>query len=136
LISGIERELKAGSQVAGRDSRSALLTISKVHETGNRFSSWDTLLLLCLFFLLRNWRLQTGRLLPKDRSILSMIFQPILSKNCYGCHGPDKQEKDLTVGYSIKRFESGIQGQQLFGKSAESRMIRLVAGLRKDLVMP
>ncbi len=63
--------------------------------------------------------------------------QPILSKHCYSCHGPDKQENDLRWDVKSAALKGGTSGPAIVpGKSAESRMIHLVAGLEKNLVMP
>ena len=64
-------------------------------------------------------------------------IQPILSKNCYSCHGPDKQENELRWDTKAVALKGGTSGPAIIsGKSAESRMIHLVAGLEKGLVMP
>ncbi|NOS69692.1 MAG: DUF1553 domain-containing protein [Verrucomicrobia bacterium] len=64
-------------------------------------------------------------------------IQPILSKHCYGCHGPDKQENNLRLDVKSAAFKGGDSGPVIVaGKSAESRLIHLVAGLEKNLVMP
>src|SRR3954462_15131693 len=53
-------------------------------------------------------------------------IQPILSKNCYSCHGPDKQEKDLRWDLLSSALKGGTTGPAIIsGKSAESRMIHL-----------
>ncbi len=64
-------------------------------------------------------------------------IQPILAKHCYSCHGPDKQEKELRWDMKAAALKGGTSGPAIVpGRSTESRMIRLVAGLEKDLVMP
>jgi len=63
--------------------------------------------------------------------------QPILEKSCLACHGPDRQEGGLRLDQKQSAVLGGESGPAILpGKSAESRMIRLVAGLEKDLVMP
>jgi mono/diheme cytochrome c family protein len=63
--------------------------------------------------------------------------KPILAKHCYACHGPDKQENDLRWDVKSAALKGGSSGPALVpGHSAESRMIRLVAGQEKNLVMP
>lgn len=63
--------------------------------------------------------------------------QPILADRCYVCHGPDKQQNDLRWDVKAAALRGGLSGPAILpGKSAESRMIHLVAGLEKGLVMP
>src|SRR5207249_8961516 len=63
--------------------------------------------------------------------------QPILAKHCYACHGPDKQEGDLRWDVKAAALRGSTSGPAIVpGHSAESRMIRLVAGLENNLVMP
>jgi len=83
--------------------------------------------------------LETSNLPPSAKRKIDFVrdIQPILSKNCYGCHGPDKQEKELRWDVRSSALKGGTSGPAIVpGKSAESRMIHLVAGLEKDLVMP
>ena len=63
--------------------------------------------------------------------------QPIFSRHCYSCHGPEKQKADLRWDDKTSAFGSGDHGPHLVpGKSAESRVIHLVAGLEPDSIMP
>ncbi|MBI3852020.1 MAG: PSD1 domain-containing protein [Verrucomicrobia bacterium] len=64
-------------------------------------------------------------------------IQPILSKSCYSCHGADRQKAELRWDVKAVALKGGEHGPVIVpGKSEESRMIHLVAGLEKDLVMP
>src|SRR5207249_1880789 len=64
-------------------------------------------------------------------------IQPILSSHCYSCHGPDKQENDLRWDVKSAALKGGVSGLAIVpGQSAASRMVHLVAGLEKNLVMP
>ncbi|SPE62784.1 conserved hypothetical protein [Verrucomicrobia bacterium] len=64
-------------------------------------------------------------------------IQPILAARCYACHGPDKQKSDLRWDSKESVFKTGDHGPILLpGNSAQSRVIRLVAGLEPDTVMP
>ncbi len=73
---------------------------------------------------------------PKQIDFIRDV-QPILEKNCYRCHGPDKQENDLRWDQKSGALRGGSTGPAIVpGKSADSRMIQLVAGLEKNLVMP
>ena len=64
-------------------------------------------------------------------------IQPILSKHCYSCHGPEKQKASLRWDDKAAAFKGGENGPVIVpSKSAESRVIQLVAGLEPDKVMP
>lgn len=63
--------------------------------------------------------------------------QPILSARCYSCHGPDKQKADLRWDVKEKAFKTGEHGPIIVpGKSAASRVIKLVSSNDPDSVMP
>ena len=63
---------------------------------------------------------------------------PIFVEHCYMCHGDEASMN----GYSLWRRKSAVRGGYsgqpgiVVGDSASSRLIHLVAGLEKDLVMP
>ena len=64
-------------------------------------------------------------------------IQPILAQSCYECHGPEKQKADLRWDTKASVFKVGEHGPIIIpGKSAESRVIKLVGGLDPDSVMP
>ena len=64
-------------------------------------------------------------------------IQPILADRCYECHGPEKQKADLRWDTKASVFKIGEHGPIIVpGKSAESRVIKLVAGLEPDSQMP
>ncbi len=64
-------------------------------------------------------------------------IEPILAANCVKCHGPDKQKS----GYRLDSHDAAIKGGEggaaiVVGKSADSPLIRYVAGLDPDIRMP
>jgi hypothetical protein len=62
---------------------------------------------------------------------------PILTKNCYRCHGPKKQQGGLALHVADRALAGGDNGPAIVpGKSAESRLIRYVAGLDEENQMP
>jgi len=64
-------------------------------------------------------------------------IQPLLSKNCHACHGPEKQKAALRWDDRAIALKGGENGPVIVpGKSAASRMIHLVAGLEPDSLMP
>ncbi|MCI0535734.1 MAG: DUF1549 domain-containing protein, partial [Verrucomicrobiales bacterium] len=64
--------------------------------------------------------------------------QPILAKSCYSCHGPEKQKAELRWDVKSLALQGGEHGPVIIpGKSAESLVIHLVAGLKgEDQLMP
>lgn len=64
--------------------------------------------------------------------------QPILSRHCYECHGPDKQESSFRLDQKGAALRGGDWGDKplVVGKSDESPLIKAVAGLLPDLKMP
>jgi len=64
-------------------------------------------------------------------------IQPILAKNCVGCHGPDKQEAQFRLDVKSIALKGGELGPAIMpGKSADSLLIHFVAGLAENKVMP
>src|SRR6266487_3724966 len=65
-------------------------------------------------------------------------IQPILAKSCYQCHGEKKQEAMLRWDAKEIALKGSERGPVIVqGKSAQSVMIHLVAGLKgEDNLMP
>ena len=63
---------------------------------------------------------------------------PILSAKCHDCHSADVQEGNLRLDRKASLLRGGDSGEPgiAVGNSAESHLIRLVAGLEPDLRMP
>src|SRR5687767_7495116 len=60
-------------------------------------------------------------------------IQPILQKNCYSCHGAEAQEGGLRLDQKKRALEGGDSGAEIVaGKSAESRLVRLIAGIDEE----
>src|SRR5262249_10844688 len=63
--------------------------------------------------------------------------KPILTKNCYACHGPDKQRSGLRLDTAAAALKGGDSGPVIVpGKSAASKMVKAVAGLDDVKPMP
>ena len=63
--------------------------------------------------------------------------QPLLTKHCASCHGPEKQKSGLRLDAKAAAFKGGDSGPAFIaGNSAESHLIQLVSGLDPDKVMP
>ncbi|MCE9611842.1 MAG: DUF1553 domain-containing protein [Chthoniobacter sp.] len=64
-------------------------------------------------------------------------IRPLLADRCVKCHGPEKQKGGLRLDAKARAMQGGDDGKIIEpGKSAESRLIHLVAGLEADTVMP
>jgi Protein of unknown function (DUF1549)/Protein of unknown function (DUF1553)/Planctomycete cytochrome C len=63
-------------------------------------------------------------------------IQPLLRTHCWSCHGPDKQRGDLRLDRKADALRGGQHVAILPGKSAESLMVRNVAGVDPDAIMP
>jgi len=63
---------------------------------------------------------------------------PILQSRCVKCHGPRRQKSEFRVDVRDILLEGGDTGNPAIvpGKSANSRLIHLVAGVDPDEVMP
>ncbi len=65
-------------------------------------------------------------------------IQPIFSKHCYSCHGPEKQKNGFRLDVKSVALKGGdTHGVAIVpGKSAESPLVHYVAGLVEDMTMP
>lgn len=64
-------------------------------------------------------------------------IEPILAAACIKCHGPDKQKSDYRLDSRDAAIKGGEGGAAIVvGKSAESAIIKFVAGLDPDVRMP
>src|SRR5260221_9167922 len=63
---------------------------------------------------------------------------PILSDNCFQCHGPDEKKREadlrLDVEASAKQLKEG-KGAVVPGKSGESELVRRICSADADEVM-
>jgi len=63
--------------------------------------------------------------------------QPLLVKHCWSCHADKKQESGLRLDRKMPALNGGDLGKVIVpGKSAESRLIKYVAAVDPDHVMP
>src|SRR2546422_8456 len=66
-------------------------------------------------------------------------IRPILSDNCYQCHGPDEKARKAKLRLDTKEGAFRLKEDKaviLPGKSAESELIRRVTNTDPDEVMP
>ena len=65
-------------------------------------------------------------------------IRPILEKNCFSCHGPEKQKS----GYRLDVKSIALTGGEghapniIPGNSAASPLMKFISGADKDLAMP
>src|SRR5437763_820852 len=64
-------------------------------------------------------------------------IQPLFANACYSCHGDKKQQSSLRLDRKADALGGGENGKAIVpGKSADSLLIRYVAGLDPDIKMP
>ncbi len=64
-------------------------------------------------------------------------IQPLFREKCHACHGSSRHEAGLRLDRRDDALNGGDSGPAFVaGKSAESRLIRYVAGVDPDVVMP
>src|SRR5438105_14341692 len=80
-----------------------------------------------------------GKLPPPAPRQVEFIkdIQPIFAEHCLACHGPKKQEAEFRLDARDIALKGGELGPAIVpGKSAESLLIRFVAGVDPEKVMP
>src|SRR5437868_11470913 len=64
-------------------------------------------------------------------------IEPLLAKRCYVCHGSQQQMSGLRLDQREAALKGGTSGVDIVpGKSAESRLIKLVSGAEKKVMPP
>ena len=64
-------------------------------------------------------------------------IQPLFAAKCHACHGAEKQKAGLRLDLKSAALEGGDNGKVFLpGKSAESKLVQLIAGLLPDGAMP
>ncbi|MBC7820008.1 MAG: DUF1549 domain-containing protein [Planctomycetaceae bacterium] len=73
-----------------------------------------------------------------ERTDFTKHIQPLLAKRCVSCHGPEKQKAGLRLDLKGAVLKGGDDlGPAIVpGKSRESPLFRVVAGLEEGLEMP
>ena len=97
-------------------------------------------LLLAFAFAAAGARAEDAALPPAAGRAVDFVreIQPILEKNCVKCHGPEKQKSGYRLDVKSVALTGGDEHAPNIvpGKSAESPLIRFVAGLDADVKMP
>ncbi len=82
----------------------------------------------------------TSKTLPPPAKIevdFAKHVRPLFAKYCFKCHGPEKQQSGLRLDVQGDAVRGGDSGPAFeAGKSADSLLIKYVAGLDPELVMP
>ena len=77
---------------------------------------------------------------PPSGSAVDFVrdVQPIFAEHCLACHGPKKPKSEYRVDVKHLALNGGESSAPNIvpGKSAESPLIKYVAGLDEDMVMP
>jgi mono/diheme cytochrome c family protein len=79
---------------------------------------------------------ETEKLPPAATRTVDFVsdIQPLFKKNCFSCHGAEQQEGGLRLDLKKRAIEGGDSGVEIVaGKSAESRLVRVIAGTDEDL---
>ena len=83
---------------------------------------------------------ETAKIPPADTRVVDFErdVRPIFETKCLECHGPKKQKSDFRLDVKKTAFAGGAGGEPAIqpGKSAESPLIRFVAGVVEDMQMP
>ena len=75
---------------------------------------------------------------PTKRKVdFAADIKPLLTMHCHKCHGASKQEGGLRLDRRDEALNGGDSGPAFVsGKSAESLLIKYVAGIDPDVLMP
>ncbi|MEQ1828627.1 MAG: DUF1549 domain-containing protein, partial [Pirellula sp.] len=73
----------------------------------------------------------------EDRIEFERDVKPLLSKNCWSCHGPEKNESGLRLDQRNAAMQGGDSGKSIVpGDSSKSKLIELVLSVDPDHMMP
>ncbi len=93
-----------------------------------------------IVFVAASWAAVAAELPPAATRPVDFArdVQPLFARHCYSCHGPEKQKGQLRLDRKADALKGGDSHAPdiIPGQSAESPLIRFVAGLDKDMVMP
>src|ERR1041385_2685118 len=85
--------------------------------------------ILLWFFWIASVRTQAGEI-QFNRDV-----RPILSENCYACHGPDKNQRKAKLRLDVR--EVALEKQALVpGKPAESKLVQHIFSNDPEEIMP
>jgi Protein of unknown function (DUF1553)/Protein of unknown function (DUF1549)/Planctomycete cytochrome C len=96
----------------------------------NLTRSMRTLVVQCLAII----ALSQNAMQAVEKIEFNRDVRPILSDNCFYCHGPDKNHREADLRLDIR--EEAIDRAFVAGKPSESAMIERILSADADLVMP
>ena len=83
--------------------------------------------LLCLVFV--------GPAFAEDKIVFNRDIRPLLSDNCFACHGPDEKQRKAKLRLDV-RANAVEHGAIVPGKNSESELVSRVFSTDRELVMP
>ena len=125
--------VRQGGQSRGLQHKAAVL-MQTVLRSGVRTSS-----VVRGACCLAGWLMVTSHALAAETITFNRDIRPILSDNCFFCHGPDAgtREAELRLDTAEGLFgEAGVQGTVLPGDPAASELIRRIRSSDADELMP
>jgi hypothetical protein len=63
-------------------------------------------------------------------------IRPLLSDNCFQCHGPDEQQRKARLRFDTKEGAFAKPGVIVPGKAAESRLFKRISATDAAMLMP
>src|SRR5258706_873868 len=114
----------------------AIIGFVQVMSKTRTYRFFCTIIIGCFCFDARSAPAKAKELPPAATRKIDFAkdIQPILVKTCYDCHGTEKQKGGLRLDQKMAALRGGEMGPVLVaGKSAESLLIRAVAGTKEDL---
>ncbi|MBI3759038.1 MAG: DUF1549 domain-containing protein [Deltaproteobacteria bacterium] len=63
-------------------------------------------------------------------------IRPLLSDNCFQCHGPDEQQRKARLRFDTKEGAFAKAGVIVPGKAAESRLFKRISATDPAMLMP
>jgi hypothetical protein len=101
--------------------------------------NFQILMLLCvpLMLMFALPAFQAGAISAPEKSVdFNRDIRPILSDNCFQCHGPDEKNRMAKLRLDTKEGAFGKAGVIVPGDAAASRLIRRITATDVNAVMP
>src|SRR3954468_7739822 len=94
------------------------------------FARWPILALLFL-----PWNLSLSAASATNQIQFNRDVRPILSENCFACHGPDKNQRKAKLRLDVR--EVAIEKEAIVpGKPAKSKLVEHIFTTNEDDLMP